>query len=814
MSLQIELYIEGVRADLFKDETISFTSNVKDTKKIDKVLADFTQQFNLPASDVNNNIFKHYYNYDIVTGNYDARFKVDAYIKINGIGFRSGTLRLNKVEMRSGVAFSYKVVFFGKSVNLKTLIGNDKLNQLTTLDKYKHNYSSTVVKDGLEIGLGFEDISNPEPGTLVKNDSRDIIYPLISHTRQYYFDSSQKVNPTAPGFNISKVGIGNDVSEGIDYTDLKPAIKLRHIIKAIEEKYDIEFSRDFFGLPEFDKLYMWLHRNKDGIRTVGDDEQETELMFPINDFNYESGIVDYRPLYAIYEEGFPFVNAIGHTLTYTITPSTSGQYSYKLYNDISGQYELIQDENGTPTYEGFATDTVEFDASFYYGSNQPITYISPRLIITTPTGDDGIASVDINLSIDSQSKRYFNGPYESINPVPATYSINGSTSFTDVIYPTSVIPDFKVLDFLNSLFKMFNLIAYSNQNDFSDDIIKVTTLDDFYSKGETLDISEYINTDKHQVGRSIPYSYIEYTFGKPKTYLTKTRNELLSGIPFGDLNTSNSEVLFDGANYKVKVDFEHMLFERLSNLSNNTFSNVGWGWFVDESLEPAIGDPLIFINEPTNNGALAFLGTNTIVNKYNRPSNSGTVNGIQGFISTNFGVELDEFTTDATLNSLFQIYHSSYINKLFDANSRVLEIEAILPPAFLLNFNLNDVLTINNRQFTIDKIKTNLSTGKSKLTLRNLITSPVVRVNTEVDEIPEINVKVSLVNSGLFVKLKIIQVEFDESDFASTIYYVLNGVRREYTGSSPPIQFFLNQNQINNTVYITDDNVTSETITF
>ena len=90
----------------------------------------------------------------------------------------------------------------------------------------------------------------------------------------------------------------------------------------------------------------------------------------------------------------------------------------------------------------------------------------------------------------------------------------------------------------------------------------------------------------------------------------------------------------------------------------------------------------------------------------------------------------------------------------------------------------------------------------------------MVRVNTEVDEIPEINVKVSLVNSGLFVKLKIIQVEFDESDFASTIYYVLNGVRREYTGSSSPIQFFLNQNQINNTVYITDDNVTSETITF
>ena len=118
MGLDIELFINGERVDLFKDEIISFTSNVKSTKNIDKVLADFSQQFNLPASKINNRIFKHYYKYDIING-YDARFKVSAFIKLNGIGFRDGTLRLNKVEIRDGQPFSYKVVFFGKAVNLK-----------------------------------------------------------------------------------------------------------------------------------------------------------------------------------------------------------------------------------------------------------------------------------------------------------------------------------------------------------------------------------------------------------------------------------------------------------------------------------------------------------------------------------------------------------------------------------------------------------------------------------------------------------------------------------------------------------------------
>ncbi len=282
MKLQIELYINGDRVDLFKDEVISFTSNIKNTKNIDKLLADFSQQFNLPASKTNNKIFKHYYKYDIING-YDARFKVDAFIKINGIGFRDGTLRLNKVELRDGKPFSYKVVFFGKSVNLKTRIGNDTLAQLSYLDKFQHEYNSQNVYDGLNVGLGFEDVSNPVAGTLVKSYDRDIIYPLISHTQQYYYDSVTPSDEEVRGINFSSIG------QGINYLELKPAIKLIRIIEAIEAQYGIAFSRDFFGTPEFDKLYLWMHRNKGRIRSVGVDGS-SDIVIDIEDWIYTQSV--------------------------------------------------------------------------------------------------------------------------------------------------------------------------------------------------------------------------------------------------------------------------------------------------------------------------------------------------------------------------------------------------------------------------------------------------------------------------------------------------------------------------------------------
>ncbi len=62
---QVQVYIEGNKIELFEDEQINVTSSVQNIADISKVFTDFSQSFTVPASTVNNQIFKHFYQSDI-----------------------------------------------------------------------------------------------------------------------------------------------------------------------------------------------------------------------------------------------------------------------------------------------------------------------------------------------------------------------------------------------------------------------------------------------------------------------------------------------------------------------------------------------------------------------------------------------------------------------------------------------------------------------------------------------------------------------------------------------------------------------------
>ena len=96
---KLQLYIGTERVDLFKDETVSFTQTIQNVKDISKIFTEFSKTFSLPASKVNNKIFKHYYNFNIdytddSTSAFDARNKVAGYIELNTIPFKEGYIKL------------------------------------------------------------------------------------------------------------------------------------------------------------------------------------------------------------------------------------------------------------------------------------------------------------------------------------------------------------------------------------------------------------------------------------------------------------------------------------------------------------------------------------------------------------------------------------------------------------------------------------------------------------------------------------------------------------------------------------------------
>ena len=94
MKLQPQLYIDTSgnplgepiyeRVEFFDFESIEITSTIQDVRDIAKVFTDYSQTFSVPASKINNQIFRHYYRTDVDNG-FDARIKQRAEIHLNGI---------------------------------------------------------------------------------------------------------------------------------------------------------------------------------------------------------------------------------------------------------------------------------------------------------------------------------------------------------------------------------------------------------------------------------------------------------------------------------------------------------------------------------------------------------------------------------------------------------------------------------------------------------------------------------------------------------------------------------------------------------
>ena len=56
----VQVYVEGQRLELFKDEQITIQSEQQNIKDIQSVKTDYSQTFTIPTTPNNNKIFKHF----------------------------------------------------------------------------------------------------------------------------------------------------------------------------------------------------------------------------------------------------------------------------------------------------------------------------------------------------------------------------------------------------------------------------------------------------------------------------------------------------------------------------------------------------------------------------------------------------------------------------------------------------------------------------------------------------------------------------------------------------------------------------------
>lgn len=752
MNLQPQLYIDTSgnplgeptfeRVEFFDFESIELNSSFQDVRDISKVFTDYSKTFSVPASQTNNRIFKHYYNSNIGNG-FDARIKQKAEIYLNGVLFKVGYVRLTKATFKGSRPHSYRITFFGALTKIQNVIGVSELSELSSLDKYNHTYNIDNVNDGFRTGLELSSTG------MVMGEGKDIVYPSISASEKWFYDSSGSTPSSETefnqGFSTNIYDSSINGSYGINWLNLKPAIKVKHIISAIEDKYSsINFSDDFFGTAEFDDLYMLLHNNKGALAPKSSTNADTSTTYRIgtnntnSDFLLDSG-TERRPMATYWEDVFPNKVRVFqyHVIVDVTNVAKSGGGTNPVYD-----LEILDGNIVIERFAGLNGDTqktaVLCSENIKEWDNINIRISSTENELATFDLEIELKKVRFKVNRIGVSDEYICDVQNFINDggVPVTESsyyfprVSGTQSLVQNIEITKNMPKMKIIDFLTGIFKAFNLTAVVG----NDGQIQVKPLIDFYNTGNTIDVTNMVDNSELEVNRMDLFKNISFNFSEPKTFGIINNNEL-SQTDYGNLeyesvaNGTDASLIFDGKDYKVKLPFEKMYYERLFDENNPAEkTSFGNGWLVDKDQNEVMTKPILFFNvvQPVDSSKfrIGFLGK-SLITQYNRASNSNALEywtGTdwyveQGTKSLNFNGEFDEFTFTLIARGLFRKYYSDYISSVFDKKTRVFKLKMKASISFLLKYKINDTLLMNGEKFLINNIRTNLNTGITDLEL-------------------------------------------------------------------------------------------------
>lgn len=670
------------RADLFEDESVVITDSLLNVRDIAKVFTPFSKQFNLPASKLNNKLFRHYENTDIVDS-FDARFRHDAIIKLNGIDYKKGKIQFGSVQLKNNKAYSYKVIFFSDTVDLKEVLGESKLSGLDYGDLTEFEYNQANI-----IEMATQDDAYLEASGVL--NSSDIKVPNIHHTKNMRFSNS--------GYLDSKT------STNLLFTDVKPAIRIRALIQAINRTYPQINITGFLDSSRINDIYMWLHRNEGYISnsTEGGGIQIVRRRFAYGfaDYTFNSStppsLGDIR---GVNIDGYWGTNR--WILTVNITPADLTQpYDLRILRGYDDE-DLLAGQGGGQGLTGVQSINVQIDERNFSGALDLFVEIS----------SENTLGITQTLTLRYENRPATTTGWSSVWEANYT-AVNSDVENT--FYTAKQVPEMKVIDFLNGLFKMFNLVVFKQDDDIYTDLAS-----SYMNSGNVYDITKYVDMESSDMERLFQYKNMDFKFKSKKSFLVQYADEI-NGVPFAQESYGNNE--WDGGVYNLEVPFEKMMFERLRNEDTNALSDIGQGAMLDKKFDATIGEPLLFCMEYTDGGG-DWSMTGTASNFYWRPTQLTSDlwgNDADG-LALNFGLEIDEWLQVAPDNydNLFSAGYFDYVDSVFDRQARMLKVTAYLPLSLITKYKMNDRFVIANKSYRINSIKTNLLTNKTDLELYN-----------------------------------------------------------------------------------------------
>jgi hypothetical protein len=443
--MRFSLVIEGRPVDLFNDETIQLTRAIKDFLTT-AARTDFTQQFNIPSTAVNDPIFQNYFDENSVLSGWNAFLKLDAIIYIHSIPIFNGCIELTGVEFKNGLPRQYNLIFYGQG---KTAIADfgEKTLPMVDWSAYNHTVNYTTVIDSWF-------------GNLL---SGKVLYPVADwHI----------------GLTYCKVPVvdNNLYSGGLAINDLRPALLLKEMVTVADIDYTL--SGSLLDKDNFDDLYVIPMSGAGPVQNTNNEDAKIDVSLSLltTTANYQFLKVTYN---VEASDPLNLYNSGVYTVPYT------GTYGLRVSGTLStgsgGARFRANWFNGTHTFDVLSgTGAFSFDT-----------------LVRMNKGDS------LQIELQDYLGNVFSGLRFEITQVP--FGIDGSTLDFEV-----VMPSMKVSDFINGFLRTYNavLIPVSNTEFELHNIDDYYALGDTKEWTDYIDMTD-IKHEKVPIPRKISMSHQE-----------------------------------------------------------------------------------------------------------------------------------------------------------------------------------------------------------------------------------------------------------------------------------------------------------------
>jgi len=647
--------------DLYENAPINLNYRFTDVSQVNKSKGSFSQTFRVPATRDNLDFFGGVIYPDVrernglVNTTWNVKKKVRAELAYETIPIMQGSVQLKRVVRQKKQYYDLELVFFGESVDIAQSVGQKKLSDLT-LTTVDHDCTvANLVSSWFEIGA----------------------FPLNGDVKYGIMDK---------GSNWSgEIWTATDPLKAAEFT---PYLRAYYILNKIFTEAGFSISSTFLNTDAFQDIYMPLFSGgPDLIKSddFGDNTAKAGLVSNQSTTTMNAEILQLKDTV----DGGSDPSGRWNNSTYKYTaPASQFVFINAFALVTNGIVRIVHTISGVETI----IHTISGIGGFQNGSD----------FLFMPSGSTlHMAVVDTTGSgavVVGLDQAYGGATFMNIDFV--TDPVSGFTVDTSLN-----MPDFKQIDFVSSLQKMFNLVFIPDPLDATK--IKIEPFQDYVASGTKKDWTNKIDFTSDIViepTADIQSSKYKFTHAEGGDFLNDAIQRGLGRV-YGDMEILDLENDFSRGDYVSQDGFAP---HTMSLIPDNSYP-----------IHRCIQASGAGVAKPKPrlaywNGVSSVYGSYQVLGDTGSPAASTVFPVFSNYsdeiptitsLDLNYGFEFPMIPNNGhPFNTLYQTYWSGLVNELYSSDARLLTCKMLLTSQDIQDFQFSDQIYIEGTYYRVLEI--------------------------------------------------------------------------------------------------------------